>query len=76
MSEEVFMNVTFADIVDEIKILDIASKEYLMDLIKKQLIEARRREIKKNADESMKALQAGKITFGSLKRMKTAIHED
>jgi hypothetical protein len=76
MSEEVFMNVTFADIVDEIKVLDIASKEYLVDLIKKQLIEARRREIKKKADEGMKALQAGKITFGHLKRMKTAIHED
>jgi hypothetical protein len=69
------MGVTFADIVDEIKTLDMESKEYLVDVIKKQLIEARRKEIKKNADESLKALQDGKVEFGSLKRMKTVIHE-
>ena len=70
------MSVKFADIVDKIKILDIESKEYLLDLIKKQLIDERRKEIKKHADESIKEYQAGKIKFGSLKQMKTAIHED
>ncbi len=70
------MNVRFSDIVDEIKTLDIESKEYLVDLIKKQMIETRRKEIEDNANESVKALQAGKVAFGSLKRMKTAIHED
>ena len=47
-----------------------------MDLIKKQLIEERRKEIKSHADESIKELQAGKIKFGSLRQMKIAIHED
>ncbi len=70
------MTVKFANIVDEISILDIESKEYLMDLIKKQLVAERRKEIKKHADESIEEYHAGKIKFGSLKQLKIAVHED
>ena len=70
------MSVKFADIVDEIKGLDIESKEYLMDLIKKLLIEERREEIKRNAEESLKEHKEGKIKFGTLKDIRAALHED
>jgi len=66
------MNVRFADIVDKIKALDIESKEYLMDLLKKLLIEERRKEIKRHAEESLKKYEEGRIKFGSLKDIKTA----
>ena len=69
------MSVKFADIVDKIKALDIESKEYLMDLIKKLLIEERRKEIKRHAEESLKEYKEGKIKFGSVKDIKTALHE-
>jgi len=68
------MSVRFADIVDKIKTLDIESKEYLMDLIKKLLIEERRKEIKRHAEESLKEYKEGRIKFGSLKGIKTALH--
>ncbi len=70
------MGVKFADIVDEIKGLDIESKEYLMDLIKKLLIEERREEIKRNAEESLKEYEEGKIEFGTLQDIRAALHED
>ncbi len=60
------MGVKFADIVDKIKVLDIESKEYLIDLIRKFLIEERRKEIKRHAEESLKEYKEGKIKFGSL----------
>jgi len=70
------MSVKFADIVDKIKELDIESKEYLMELIKKFMIEERRKEIKRHAEESLKEYEAGKIKFGSLKTIRTALRED
>jgi hypothetical protein len=70
------MSVKFADIVDKIKELDIESKEYLMELIKKLMIEERRKEIKRHAEESLKEYETGKIKFGSIKDIKTALHEN
>ncbi len=70
------MGVKFADIVDEVKGLDIESKEYLVDLIKKLLIEERREEIKKNAEEGLKEYEEGKIKFGALKDVRAALYED
>ena len=44
--------------------------------IKKFMIEERRKEIKRHAEESLKEYKAGKIKFGSLRDIKTALHED
>ncbi|MGR3309193.1 MAG: hypothetical protein ACUZ77_00310 [Candidatus Brocadiales bacterium] len=67
------MSVKFTDIVDKIKVLDIESKEYLMDLIRKLLVEERRKEIKRHAEESLKEYEEGKIKFGPLKDIKNDI---
>jgi hypothetical protein len=70
---EVSMDVKFDDIVDNIKALDTESKEYLIDLTRKLLIEERRKEIKRHAEESLKEYKEGKIKFGSLKNIKTLV---
>ena len=57
------MNGKLAEIVDEIKGLDIETKEYLSNLIKKLLIEQRRKEIKRNAQISLKEYKDGKIKY-------------
>jgi hypothetical protein len=70
------MSVKLAEIVDEIKVLDIETKEYLSDLIKKLLIDERRKEIKRHAETSLKEYKNGKIKFGSLKDIRASLHED
>ncbi|GAQ95562.1 hypothetical protein TAGGR_334 [Thermodesulfovibrio aggregans] len=70
------MSVKFADIVDKVRELDIESKEHLLELIKKSLIEERRKQIKKHAEESLKEFYDGRIKFGSLKDIKKVLYED
>jgi hypothetical protein len=70
------MSVKFAHIVDEIKVLDIESKEYLVELLKKLLIEERRKEIKKHSEESLREYKEGKIKCGSMKDIKASLHEN
>jgi len=70
------MSVKLAEIVDEIKVLDIETKEYLSDLIKKLLIEELRKDIKRHAEASLKEYKNGKIKFGSLKDIRASLHED
>jgi hypothetical protein len=70
------MNINFAKIVDEVKELDSESKEYLIDLTKKLLIEEKREEIKRHAEESLKEYEKGKIHFGSINDMKKKLYED
>ena len=67
------MSTKLAEIVDEIKSLDMETKEYLNDLIKKLLIEERRKEIKKNAEASIKEYKRGKVEFGCVKDMKASL---
>ena len=67
------MKHTFADIVEDIKRLSIPEKQELLDLIRKYLIEERRREINENSQASMAELKEGKLEFsgglGQLKRI-------
>ncbi|MGC8718493.1 MAG: hypothetical protein ACP5TY_00605 [Thermodesulforhabdaceae bacterium] len=70
------MSVKFADIVDKVRELDIESKEHLIELIKKSLIEERRKQIKKHAEESLTEFYEGRIKFSSLKDIKEVLYED
>lgn len=70
------MSEKLVDIVDKIKVLDLETKEYLSDLIKRLLIEERRKEIKKHAEVSLKECKNDKIKFSSLKDIKTSLHEN
>ena len=44
------MSQTFAEVVEEVKQLSVAEKEELRELLKKYLIDERRREIHENAE--------------------------
>jgi hypothetical protein len=70
------MSVRFAQLIEKIKGLDIESKEYLMDIIKKLLIEERRKEIKSHAEQSLQEYKEGRIKFGNVRDLKAAMHED
>lgn len=67
------MTVKFAHIVDEIKVLDIESKEYLVELLRKLLVEERRKQIKRHSEEGLKEYKAGKIKFCSLKDIRASL---
>ena len=59
------MSQTFAEIVEDVKQLSPAEKEELRELLKKYLIEERRREILQNCEEGLQELREGKLTFTS-----------
>ena len=59
------MSQTFAEVVEDVKQLSHAEKEELQELIKKYLIEERRREILDNCESSLEELREGRLTFTS-----------
>ena len=59
------MSQTFAQVVEDVKLLSPAEKQELEELIRKYLIEERRREILENCEASLQELREGKLTFSS-----------
>jgi hypothetical protein len=59
------MSRIFAQVVEEVKHLSFAEKEELHELLKKSLIEERRREIRANAEAGLKEFREGKLQFFS-----------
>ncbi len=55
------MSQTFAEVVEEVKQLSPAEKEELQELLKKYLVEERRREIRENAEAALKEFREGKL---------------
>ena len=64
-SEDETMSQTFADVVEDVRQLSPAEREELQEIIKKSLIEERRREIIQNCEVGMQELREGKLTFTS-----------
>jgi len=52
---------TFAEIVEDVKQLSPAEKEELQELLKKYLIDERRREIRENADAGMEEMRRDQL---------------
>ena len=55
----------FSRVVEDVKQLSTAEKEELQELLKRYLIEERRREIEQNYEASVEELREGKLTFSS-----------
>ena len=55
------MSQTFAEIVEDVKQLSPAEKEELQELLKKYLIDERRREIRENADAGMEEMRRDQL---------------
>ena len=59
------MSQNFAEVVEDVKQLSVAEKEELQELLRKYLIEERRREIRESAEAGMKEYREGKLEFFS-----------
>ena len=56
------MSQTFAQVVERVKQLSFAEKQELQELLKKYLIEERRREILENYKAGMEEMRTGELT--------------
>lgn len=70
------MAIEFHKIVEEMSLLDLEDKIYLRDLLDRILLEEKRKLIKKNAKESLREYEEGRIKFGSVKDLRRAVYED
>ncbi|PYS25660.1 MAG: hypothetical protein DMF72_01100 [Acidobacteria bacterium] len=59
------MSQTFADVVEDVRQLSPTEREELQEIIKRSLIEERRREILQNCEAGLQELREGKLTFTS-----------
>lgn len=55
------MSQNFAEVVEDVKQLSVAEKEQLQELLRKYLIEERRREMKENASASVEEYRDGNL---------------
>jgi hypothetical protein len=66
----------FQEIIDQVTSLSIEDQDYLFELIRKQRIDARRKEIAANAQEIFKAVEEGTAMKGSFEDLKTYLLDD
>jgi hypothetical protein len=74
--EENDLMIEFHKVIEEIKLLDLEGKIYLKDLLDRMLIEEKRKRIKKNAEESLREYEAGRIKFGTIEDLRKEAYED
>lgn len=71
------MSQTFAEIVEDVQQLSLAEKEELQELLRKYLIEERRREIRENAEAGLKEYREGKLeVFSNVDDMMASLSHD
>lgn len=71
------MNSTTIDrLIDDFEGLPLDDKEYAIEIIKKQLIEAKRKAIAKRAKEAMTNLKKGIIKKGTVKELYKDLESD
>ena len=67
---------TLNKLIEDFNQLPLSDKEYAADIIKKQLIEAKREAIAKRAKEAMANLKKGMIKRGSVKELYKDLESD
>jgi hypothetical protein len=71
------MSQNFAQVVESVKELSFAEKEELHELLKKYLIEERRREIHENAEAGMEELRRGELkSFSNVDELMDSLSHD
>lgn len=71
------MSQNFAEVVEDVKQLSVAEKEELQELLRKYLIEERRREIRDNASVSLEEYREGKLqSFSNVDEMMDSLSDD
>ncbi len=67
---------TLDRLIDDFKQLPLNDKEYAIEIIKKQLIEAKREAIAKRAKEAMANLKKGIVKRGTVKELYKDLESD
>ncbi len=67
---------TLNKLIDEFSLLPLDDKEYAAELIKRQLIEAKREAIVKRTKEAMAKLKKGMIKRGTVKELYKDLESD
>ena len=69
-------NSTLNKLIEDFNHLPLDEKEYLVEIAKKQLIEAKREEIAKRAKEAEKNYKKGRIKSGTVKDLRKDLESD
>jgi hypothetical protein len=71
------MSQTFAEVVEDVRQLSPAEKEELQEIIKKSLVEERRREILENAKAGMEEMRRGELkSFSNVDDLMDSLSHD
>jgi hypothetical protein len=70
------MNSTIDKLIDDFRELPLNDKEYAVDIIRKQLIEAKREAIAKRAKEAMTNLKKGMTKRGTIRELYKDLESD
>jgi hypothetical protein len=71
------MSQTFAEVVEDVRQLSPAEKEELQEIIKKSLVEERRREILENAEAGMEEMRRGELkSFSNVDTLMDSLSHD
>ncbi len=71
------MSQSFAEVVENVRQLSPAEKEELQEIIKKSLIEERRREILENAEAGMEEMRRGELkSFSNVDELMDSLSHD
>jgi len=71
------MSQTFAEVVEDVRQLSPAEKEELQEIIKKSLVEERRREILENAEAGLEEMRRGELeSFSNVDTLMDSLSHD
>ncbi|MBI4684763.1 MAG: hypothetical protein HY755_06150 [Nitrospirae bacterium] len=70
------MNSTIDKLIDDFRELPLNDKEYAVDIIRKQLIDAKRESIAKRAKEAMANFKKGMIKRGTTRELYKDLESD
>ncbi len=70
------MGASISRLIDDFGHLKLDDKEYAVDIIKKQLLEAKRQPIAKRAREAMTSIKKGMVKKGNVKDLYRDLESD
>jgi len=69
-------NATVSKVISDFSVLPLDEKEFALDIIKKQLIEAKREAIARRAKKAMANVRKGRVKKGTLKDLYKDVESD
>lgn len=69
-------NLSFDEILNNVESLTIEDQNLLFDIIQRRRVESRRKEIAKNARQTIKSFQNGTARMGDLEELKADLLEE